>query len=70
MIDLLKQCKKIQPNDIIHVIILQCDVYCMSNAILLLHIYDVIKRNLVCVCVYKQGWKSIHKKIQGMLKQM
>jgi len=55
MIDLLKQCKKIQLNDIIHVIILQCDVYCMSNAILLLHMYDVIKQNLVYVYIYKAG---------------
>ncbi len=36
-------------------IILQCDVYCMSNAILLLHMYDVIKQNLVYVYIYKAG---------------
>lgn len=35
--------------------ILQCDVYCMSNAILLLHMYDVIKQNLVYIYIYKAG---------------
>ncbi len=40
-------------------IILQCDVYCMSNAILLLRMYDVIKQNLVYIYINKDGNPSI-----------
>jgi hypothetical protein len=64
MIDLLKQCKTFQPNDIIHVIILQCDVYCMFNAILLLHMYDVIKQNLIYIYINKDGFVNTQKENQ------
>jgi len=50
------------------VIILQCDVYCMFNAILLLHMYDVIKQNLIYIYIYiyinKDGFVNTRKENQ------